>query len=1268
MTYSATNAKSCMVGGAKFPASGSATLGPYSAGKHSLTFSCSGDGGTTSHTINWEAISRVSISASVSPSTVKANGSDTVRVSWTGSNADSCKLDGANAPTSGSKTFGPYSYSQAGTKSATVSCANRLGSASDSVSWKAEAPKPVVSATLSKYTVTAGVDRVNLSWTSSNADSCSYDGRTRTVNGTIRNLGPFTAGTHNFMVSCTGTGGTTSDTAMLTAEKAPDPPTVTVSLNPESIIASTGTATLSWSSTDATSCTRDSRAVATSGNASVGPYTQGSYDFTVSCTGPGGNASGMATLTVEPQPDPPTVTLRLNPSTIDAGSDTSTLTWSSRNATSCSRDGTAVATSGSVTVGPYATAGTRRFTVSCDGPGGSDSETRTLTVERPDPPRVSVSLNPEKIAANTGKSTLTWSSRNATSCKRGTASVATSGSASVGPYAAGTRSFTVTCTGSGGSDSDTAVLTMAPLPTVTVSLSKTTIAADKDTVDLTWSSTDAASCKYGSTSLATSGKRTIGPFAAGTHDIAVSCTGAGGKASGAASLTAIAEPTVSAGFSPATVVSHTGQTTLTWSSTGATACRLGDRTTLSTDGKLEGIGPFYDGSHDFTITCENSLGNETSTTSTVTAQASPVSLCSTHTPAPRVASTLSRGTYTYSVTGSNSGSVWGTGTYTADSDIATAAVHAGHVKVGGKAIIVLNRIAGLSSYSGSIQNGVVSGSHGAAAGSYNISLTGACRESPPTAPENLLATPNPSLDGNLELTWDAPSSGTSPTGYLVYRANDGISPIIKNFSDSSLKLAGLNNGSWVFKVFACAGTESKPDCGSSGDIAVTVSSPDTDGDGIADSQDKDDDNDGMPDACEKSFGFNPLSPTDGGDTDTDNDGVSNVDECAAGTDLRRRELLGFDNMYVAYGKANSNDIYIARIFNNSVVPGVAGFYLQESKESTHFYNIVQQVSDKEAMDDGFNLTQHLPLDLEIAELNLDDVPDLYIGGLEDEVIGRSNVLVYGGKIAGGNTLGYTEFDEEFVQFLQELGGYLANEKYFEEKAEENKWFEEEDQVDSALSTAPQEKRYDYSNFNQDSYKLSLEIDAISKNGLSSNSNWVTVVEGYYGIPGMFNNLIRARCGIVCIDIPYPGEFGWSEWFWPVFIYIILMMHDFTEAQEIISHDLIDHFFHYTNRRAAISIASSRRLGIIPGTGYLTKDYYDNEREVRRDLAICETPINAYVLFVFSAEKGAFDNPVSGPSKVAQVTCSNREFLHGGGREWTVKTPAFATGRVWQFDF
>ena len=550
VTYSATNANSCMVGGTKFPASGSATLGPYAAGKHSLTFSCSGDGGSTYHTINWEAINRVSITASASPSSVTANGSSTVRVSWTGSNADSCTLDGASAAKSGSKTFGPYAYSQAGSKSATVSCANRLGSVSKTVTWTVNAPSPTVSATLSSHTVTAGVDRVDLSWASSNSDSCSYGGRTRAVNGTITNLGPFTAGEHSFTVSCTGKGGTTSDTATLTAEKPPEPPTVTVSVNPTAIEAGTETSTLTWSSEHTTSCSRDGNSVATSGSATVGPYdSAGSHSFTVSCTGAGGSASGAATLTVDPPPppDPPSVTVSLNPTTITAGSDTSALTWSSRNATSCSRDGTTVATSGSSTLGPYATAGTRRFTVSCTGPSGSDSETKTLTVERPAPPSVTVSLNPTTIIADSGTSTLTWSGVRATSCDLDGTTVLNSGRREVGPYSAGAYQFTVTCRGAGGTTSDTASLTVNEdtKPKVTVRVSSATVIANVGKVNLEWSSTKATSCSHDGMELMTSGTlMQLGPFAEGSHDLTVRCTGSDGTGMGTARVTAQKAPDI----------------------------------------------------------------------------------------------------------------------------------------------------------------------------------------------------------------------------------------------------------------------------------------------------------------------------------------------------------------------------------------------------------------------------------------------------------------------------------------------------------------------------------------------------------------------------------------------------------------------------------------------------------------------------------------------------------------------------------------------------
>ena len=462
VTYSATNAKSCMLAGTKYPTSGSATLGPYPAGKHSLTFSCSGDGGTTSHTINWEAINAVTLSASVSPSTITANGSDTARVSWTSAHADSCTLDGANAAKSGSRSFGPYSYTEAGSKSATVACKNRLGSKTSTVNWTVNALAPSVSVTLSQNPVVADVDTVKLSWTSSDSDYCSYGGSRRGVSGMVSNLGPFSAGNHAFTVSCTGTGGTTSDTVTLTAEEPAPPPTVTVSLDPDTITADTGTSTLKWESEHATSCSRNDSTVATSGSARVGPYSQGSYTFTVSCTGPGGSASGSATLTVDPPP-------------------------------------------------------------------------------KPDAPEVTASLDPTTITANTGKSTLTWSSVRANSCDLDGSPVSTSGNKQVGPYAKGAYRFTVTCTGAGGTDRATARLTVAPLPTVTVGLAKASVTANKDKVEMTWSSTDATACQYGSDTLSTGGTREVGPFAEGMHDVTVSCTGDGGTASDSASLTAVKE-------------------------------------------------------------------------------------------------------------------------------------------------------------------------------------------------------------------------------------------------------------------------------------------------------------------------------------------------------------------------------------------------------------------------------------------------------------------------------------------------------------------------------------------------------------------------------------------------------------------------------------------------------------------------------------------------------------------------------------------------------
>ena len=166
---------------------------------------------------------------------------------------------------------------------------------------------------------------------------------------------------------------------MLTAEEPAPPPTVTVSLDPARIPINTGTSTLSWSSTNATSCTYDNATVAVKGSSTLSPYdTVGDYSIEVTCMGDGGSDSDSATLTVEPAPKPPIVRASLDPTTITAGTGTSTLSWSSVRAASCEVDGTSASTSGDKQVGPYAK-GAYTFTVSCTGDGGTDSETARLT-------------------------------------------------------------------------------------------------------------------------------------------------------------------------------------------------------------------------------------------------------------------------------------------------------------------------------------------------------------------------------------------------------------------------------------------------------------------------------------------------------------------------------------------------------------------------------------------------------------------------------------------------------------------------------------------------------------------------------------------------------------------------------------------------------------------------------------------------------------------------------------------------------------------------
>lgn len=246
----------------------------------------------------------------------------------------------------------------------------------------------------------------------------------------------------------------------------PPKPTLTFQATPTSIDL-LGTSTLSWDSEYTNSCTASgawSGTKSTTGSEVVTPSETKTY--TLTCEGSGGEITRSVTVTVNPPPPAePEVNLIANPATIVDGA-TSTLSWSSTNATSCEASGGwsgSRALSGTEIISPSATT---TYTITCQGDGGSDSDSATVNVTPiPIPaPLLTFGGSPGSITEG-GTSTLTWISTNATSCEASNAWSGVqplSGNTIVSPTL--TSTYTLTCEGGGNSVQSSVTITVNPLP------------------------------------------------------------------------------------------------------------------------------------------------------------------------------------------------------------------------------------------------------------------------------------------------------------------------------------------------------------------------------------------------------------------------------------------------------------------------------------------------------------------------------------------------------------------------------------------------------------------------------------------------------------------------------------------------------------------------------------------------------------------------------------------------------------------------------------
>ena len=159
-------------------------------------------------------------------------------------------------------------------------------------------------ATISSSTGSVEVNTdFTLTWSSTYATSCTASGDWSDSIGTsgTKTFSESTAGSKTYTITCTGAGGSATDSASVTVTD-PAAPTATITANVSSVLVN-NSFTLTWSSTNATSCAASgswSDSIATSGTQSVTETETGVKTYTITCTGAGGSATDSAVVTVNP--------------------------------------------------------------------------------------------------------------------------------------------------------------------------------------------------------------------------------------------------------------------------------------------------------------------------------------------------------------------------------------------------------------------------------------------------------------------------------------------------------------------------------------------------------------------------------------------------------------------------------------------------------------------------------------------------------------------------------------------------------------------------------------------------------------------------------------------------------------------------------------------------------------------------------------------------------------------------------------------------------
>lgn len=500
LRWSSTDATECIAGGTlpdwkdrgSVGTSGNNVTVPASTiGSYSATLTCRNTtyntSATQSITVNAWGVVTTTLSAA---STIFHD--ESPAVTWSAPNAVDCVAAGnlpgwttpATKANSGTFTTAPGA---AGSYTVEINCrnpvSNQTRTRSVTVNWR----PPSVTYTISPATIDKG-QQYRSDWSVTHAPGgCTASGASfwtgsKPATGTNVRITPAADGNFSLKLTCNGAGGTATEvTRPLTVRLVPNIGSFTAPQHVERGVAYN----LSWSSTDATSCTAggDLPGWSTQGsvgtsrsNYSVTSNTAGTYTATLTCTNSTYGTTDVETRTVRVW-DQPTITFTVPSSAYHV--DNITFTWNSPAAQTCSSSGSFPewAAASRARNGSFSrvlnTTGTYTASITCTNPIGTRTENRNISVTW-HPPVVAISNNGP---INSGSQvTLNWSSTYATSCSASGSVPGWSGSRATAGSSAHTinsgsliydqtYNAALSCAGNGGSTSNsTSVIVKPPMP------------------------------------------------------------------------------------------------------------------------------------------------------------------------------------------------------------------------------------------------------------------------------------------------------------------------------------------------------------------------------------------------------------------------------------------------------------------------------------------------------------------------------------------------------------------------------------------------------------------------------------------------------------------------------------------------------------------------------------------------------------------------------------------------------------------------------------